>query len=63
MPGQVLLKGEHQIYTNRWLAWFGRRNMATYRGPNVRIDEIAEAVLEIYADQPAMYRVLLPYLA
>jgi RHS repeat-associated protein len=63
MPGQVLARGEHQIYTSRWLEWFGRRNMATYRGSSIRVDEVAEAVFEIYKDQPAMLQALLPYLA
>jgi hypothetical protein len=60
--GVVLRKGEHQIFTNRWLKYFARKNMRGYRPGDISQQDIINAAFEIYKDSPAMLRQILLHL-
>ena len=60
--GVVLRKGEHQIFTNRWLKYFARKNMRGYKPGDISQQDIINAAFEIYKDSPAMLRQILLHL-
>lgn len=62
IPGVVLRRGEHQIFTNRWLEYFARKNMRGYRAGDISQQDIINAAFEIYKDSPAMLRQILLHL-
>ena len=62
IPGVVLRKGKHQIFTNRWLKYFARKNMRGYRPGDISQQDIINAAFEIYKDSPAMLRQILLHL-
>lgn len=55
IPSIALTKAEHEIYTQRWLAEIGRRNMdVPVTTQNATIDNILDAAEEVYHDAPEL---------
>lgn len=62
IPGVVLRRGEHQIFTNRWMKYFERKNMRGYRLGDISRQDVINTAFEMYKDSPAMLRQILLHL-
>lgn len=60
MPGIVLSKSRHQEITKRWLDVLGREKMHNHKPYNkITIDDLYDAALEVYKDDPVQRKVII----